>query len=115
MKKKATTLAVILVLSVLLSTPAYALQEATTCVPRLTFEGTTAYCDVIVSSPSNKISVTVQLWQDNTLVTSWPASATSILSFSETYPVVKGQTYTLKVTGTIAGIPFTGPEVSGVC
>ena len=83
--------------------------------PELTFDGTTANCEVRITSIGKQIRATLELWNGNALVDSWTVTATSRLVISETCTVVKGQTYTLKVSGTIAGEAFEGTPVSARC
>ena len=97
------------------STQALAAEKAVTVTPKLTFSGTTATCKVSVCQPGKTISATLELWHGSTCIASWSDTDTSHLVISKTKTVVSGQTYTLKVSGTIGGVPFTGTNVTGTC
>ena len=43
------------------------------------------------------------LWQGNTQIASWIGTGSSLVQMSEQCTVVKGQTYTLKVSFTVDG------------
>ena len=89
--------------------------RAVQVTPVLTFDGTTATCKVSVTAVGKTIEATLELWCGSTLVNSWTASASTRLIISETCTVVKGQTYTLKVSGTIGGEAFQGTPISSTC
>ena len=89
--------------------PAHAAEtRAIPVTPTLTFDGTTALCGVTVSSYGKNISVTLELWNGNTLVDAWSRSGTSVVTISERSIVTKGNTYTLKVSGTSGSDVITG-------
>jgi len=81
----------------------------------LSFSGTTANCSVYVVEPGVNITAVLSLWNGSTLVDSWSGSGATALVVSGSCPVVKGQTYTLKVTGTINGVLFVGTPVTATC
>lgn len=83
--------------------------------PVLTFDGTTANCYVSVTALGKPITATLELWHGNFCVATWSDSAASRLIISEECTVIKGETYTLKVSGTINGVSFTGTPVIGTC
>ena len=74
----------------------------------LFFSGTTANCNATVTDAGKELVVTLELWHGDDLVDSWPASGTGSVS-------VKGETYTLIVTGTADGKSFSSPPVSKTC
>ena len=82
--------------------------------PTLTFTGTTTHCRVSITEIGKSIEATFELWQGNTLVDSWVGSETYLV-IAGNHSVISGQTYTLKVTGTMDGIPFTGTPVTKKC
>lgn len=84
-------------------------------VPSLSFSGTTANCYVSITALGKPITATLELWHGSTCVDSWTGSATSRLIISQKCSVADGETYTLKVSGTIDGVSFTGTPVSGTC
>lgn len=95
--------------------PAYAIEAKSISVtPTLTFNGTTASCSVSVSSYGKSISVTLELWNGSTFVDSWSRDGVSVVTISEQCSVTKGKTYTLKVSGSVAGNPISG-SVSKTC
>lgn len=114
MKKRIIPLIIIFVF--LLSISANAVEaRATTIIPSLTFDGTTATCMVSVIDTGKSIKVTLELWCGNDFIDSWSESGTSRVIISEECSVIKGNTYTLKVSGTVDGKNFTGQPVSGKC
>lgn len=116
MKKSFVAMILILTMLVALGTSASAAEpRATQVTPELSFSGTTAYCKVTVTALGKQIVATLELWNGNTLVDSWTASASTRLVINETCTVIKGQTYTLKVSGTIGGVAFEGTPVSAKC
>ena len=114
MKKRISVVFVFLVLCMLVSIPAFAAQKASMVEPSLSFTGTTANCSVSITALGKTISATMELWHGSTRLASWSDNGTSLLSLSETYPVVSGLSYTLKVSGTIGSAPFN-TELSAVC
>ena len=83
--------------------------------PILSFSGTTAYCEIIVRSPGNNITVTLELWDGNTQVDSWSDSGSDEVIMSESCRVTSGERYTLKGHCTIDGTYYTLVPVSGTC
>lgn len=83
--------------------------------PVLSFNGTTANCEVEVYALGNSIDATMELWSGSSLVASWHKSGASIVLLNGSCTVTKGKTYTLKTYGTIDGVRFTGPSVSKTC
>lgn len=101
----------LLVLCILLlgAIPAHAVEtRAIPVTPTLTFDGTTALCGVTISSYGKNISVTLQLWNSNTLVDTWTQSGISAVTINEECDVARGNDYTLIISG------FAGSEtISG--
>lgn len=81
----------------------------------LDFKDTTAYCTAVVLDGTKNLNVTMTLWHGNTRVGSWSGSGNGRVSLRGTCQVVKGQTYTLIVTGTSNGVPFSSTPFSRVC
>ena len=102
-------------LSSLIITVVAAEPRATSYKPSLTFNGTTANCSITIIDIGKPISAVLELWHGSIRVAAWSGSATSRLIISEECTVTKGETYTLKVSGTISGVSFTGTSVTGVC
>jgi len=114
MKKKAFICVLAVAFAMGITATAIGLR-ATRITPTLTFSGTTATCEVRISAIGKEIDATLALWYGDTLVDSWSKSATSLLFISETHTVIRGRTYTLKVSGNIDGVAFTGLPVSATC
>lgn len=83
--------------------------------PELTFDGKTALCVFACSSFGDTITVTMKLWQGNTLVKSWVQTGTSSISISKTCEVSRLKMYTLEVSGTCGGVAFGPVSVSKRC
>lgn len=116
MKRKFVAVILILTMLAALGINASAAEaRATRVTPVLTFDGTSANCEVRITEFGKRIEATLELWQGNTLIDSWTGSASNRLIISETCTVVRGQTYTLKVSGTIGGEAFEGTPVSARC
>ena len=103
------TILVALCILLLGAIPAHAAEtRAIPVTPTLTFDGTTALCEALVSSYGKNITVTLELWDSNTLVDSWAKSGNSTVMISERCNVTSGKNYTLIVSG------FAGSErISG--
>lgn len=116
MKKKLVTLVLVLALFGAMGIKVVAAEpRATIATPTLTFDGTTANCEVRITDFGKQIVATLELWQGSTLIASWNGTASSRLVISETCTVTKGLTYTLKVNGTVGGVEFEETQVSGKC
>ena len=106
----------LLVFVLMLSTVASAAEaRAAKAVPSLSFEGTTANCAVSITDLGGEIKATLTLWNGNRVIDSWSGEGTSILHINGSCVVVKGVSYTLRVTGTIDGVPFETSAVYGTC
>lgn len=116
MKKRigAILLAAVILSSLAISAAA-AQPRTNDCTPILSFNGTTATCYVSITALGKPITATLELWHGSTRVAKWTGSATSRLIIDQDCAVTKGQTYTLKVSGTISGAAFTGTPVTGIC
>lgn len=113
MKKRVT--AMVLVPLFALSMTAYAAESrANKVIPSLTFDGTTANCEVLISDPGAEIEVTLTLYRTLSRIGSWSASGTSYVVINEECEVKNGLEYRLVATGTIDGVDFS-EEVTGTC
>ncbi len=83
--------------------------------PTLVFSNTTAQCSATYTSYGDAIELTLSLWQGNTLVESWSNSGDSYVSVQGNASVERGKTYTLKLSGTCAGISISATSVSKKC
>lgn len=72
----------------------------------LSFSGTTAVCKAVISS-AGQIDATMTLKQGNTVLDSWSGAGSSAVTLSGEHAVTKGVTYTLEVSGTANGVPFS--------
>lgn len=83
----------------------------------LTFNGTTAQCSCVIyaDNADDTIAATMKLWNGSQCVGTWSATDTSLLSLVETATVKRGQSYTLTVDYTIAGIAKPRLSTSGTC
>ena len=116
MKRKlmAVILAMVLVLTQGMAAHAAEIRS-TDVIPTLAFDGTTAECQVRITAPGKKIVATLELWCGTVLIDSWPGTASTLLVINGSGTVVKGRTYTLKVSGTIGGETFQGTPISATC
>lgn len=115
MKKQFVVLLCVTV--ILLSVTAHAMVQAEFCVPSLTFDGTTATCEVkvITESMSDQIEVTLSLWHGNQLIGTWSKEGTGYLRMAETAMVTTGNTYTLEVDLSINGEELDVLPISKKC
>lgn len=85
---------------------------------KLTFDGTTACCDVMIASTDLKgdISAVIKLMDGSTCINSWRKVAYGYLSFTDsTTSVEKGKSYTLTVTYSVNGITKPTLSTSATC
>lgn len=107
----------LIVLCILLlgAIPAQAAEtRAIPVTPTLTFDGTTAWCGVTVSSYGKNISVTLELWRSDILVDTWTKSGNSTVMISERCNVTSGKNYTLVVSG-ISGSETISGSITKRC
>ena len=116
MRKVLNIFVLILVVSLMVGTVAYAVETRAAKVSvNLSFSGTTANCNCTVTDINKTIDVTLELYDGSTRVGSWTAHGTGYASINECCSVTKGKSYTLTASGTIDGVPFSGYSVSKVC
>lgn len=115
MKKIALLMA--LLLFVLPITANAATPRSVNISPGIKFEGTIAYCSVLVTanSTNDEIKVVVKLWQGDRCIATWNASGTGFVNFSESKAVNKGTEYTLTADVTINGEKQPAMSFSGKC
>lgn len=109
MKKKLIPLmhVVLLLLSISVNAAGISIMSANAS-PSLTFNGTTATCKATVRDPSKQLNVTMELWCGSRLLDTWTGSGTSLVTVSGSYSgIQRGQTYTLRVSGTADGRAFS--------
>lgn len=113
MKKR--TIAIALILALLLSMSAYAIEPRDSGTLSLTFDGTTAVCKAVVSASGKKIVATMTLYEGSTRIASWPASGTSRVAITGKAEVEAGVEYRLTVSGTADGVAFSADSVYATC
>ena len=104
MKKR--ILAMVSVLILMLTIPAYAVQSrAPAVLPSLSFSGTKATCEVLVTADNymDDIYLEIELWRGSVKIEDWTVSGEGFIDFS----VAKGNTYTLKVYAEINNVEIT--------
>lgn len=111
-RKRLTALLLVLFMMIMTANATF---RAIRVVPTLTFSGSTATCEVVITDSGKVIDAAMDLWCGNTLIDSWSGSSTSRLILSGTHNVVSGQKYTLTVSGNINGVTFDGPSISKTC
>lgn len=85
---------------------------------QLTFDGTTACCDVTIATTDLKgdISAVIKLMDGSTCINSWRKAASGYLFFADsTTSVKKGKSYTLTVTYSIDGVTQPSLSTSATC
>lgn len=116
MRKVLNIVAVILVITLIAGSVAYAAETRMAEVSlSLSFQGTTATCSCSVFKVGKYIDATFELWDGSTRVGYWTKQGTGYVSIDETASVTRGNTCTLQASGTIDGVPFTSQPVSKVC
>lgn len=108
MKKR--ILAMVSVLILMLTIPAYAVQSrAPAVLPSLSFSGTKATCEVLVTADNymDDIYLEIELWRGSVKIEDWTVSGEGLIDFSKTASVAKGNTYTLKVYAEINNVEIT--------
>lgn len=108
MKKR--ILAMVSVLILMLTIPAYAVQSrAPAVLPSLSFSGTKATCEVLVTADNymDDIYLEIELWRGSVKIEDWTVSGEGFIDFSKTASVAKGNTYTLKVYAEINNVEIT--------
>ena len=113
MTKRITVLVLIVVL--LLTTSAFAETKAVNNKPSISFNGTTANCNVSLYYPNKCIKAKLSLYRGATLIASWSKSGTSKVVINGSHSVISGKPYTVKVTGTAGGQTLNIASVTKIC
>ena len=115
MRKVALLMAIVLVISLPLSVSAA--PRALSVYPTLSFNGTTATCEVYVLGNNNSehIEVTMKLMRGNYCEATWYADDYGYVYMLEYDTVTKGYTYDLVVTVTVNGVAKQPVSVSKTC
>ncbi len=116
-KKVLKIVSIVMVLTMLFSVSAFAAHvpgDEINATPRpiMRVIGSTATCSVKLTAPGKLIDATLTLTQGSTVIASWSDSAVGTLTLSGTATVTSGLTYTLTVSGTIDGVPFTPASIT---
>ena len=104
-----------LVVVLMLTVSANAAFSIKSVMPSLSLDisGGTAQCSALVRESGKRISVTMELWSDSTLLATWTGSGTNYATASGSYAgVQRGKTYTLKAYGTADCRAFTVTPIS---
>ena len=112
------TVALLLVIVLVLSTAVFAAEtRAQPASLSLSFNGSTATCDVFASASNmnHSISATIKLYRGNTCLHTWTVSDTGYLDFSETWAVTSGYTYKLTADLTINGTTYPTVSTTRMC
>lgn len=115
MKRRFAAAILACLMTVALVTSAYAAEARAVLTPSLTFSGTTAYCEIKIVQFGAVIDATLELWSGNTLLASWSGTGTSRVIISKTKTVTRGQSYTLKVHGTVGDETIDAPSITKTC
>jgi hypothetical protein len=116
MRRYVAAVILILAMFTMLGATAAAVESRTDrAKPTLTFDGTTALCQVTVTEFGKEIFATLELWQGKRFIASWSDSATTRLEISKRCAVESGLLYTLTANGTIDGEPFEEASVTVRC
>lgn len=115
--KKRICLAIAAV-AIVLTISAQALEpRAISAVPILSFRGTTACCSVICRgmSDSDKINVTLTLYQGKTPLNSWSGSGTGRVDVSGEHEAISGNSYELVVSYSVNGKLQPSASTTNTC
>lgn len=109
----AFALALVLVSGTLIMSASAATPRMTIVSPGLRFTGTTAHCDVSVTSDksTDEITATIKLWNGSSCVATWYDIAYGTLSFYATRTVNLNTTYVLTVDATVNGVSYPTASV----
>lgn len=109
------TIGIVLCFCMLLSLSAFAAEGRVAVGPRLSFNGTTATCEVTITAYTCDIDATVELWCGRTLIGSWHQTGQNAIVLTKKCEVESGKSYTLTVNGTIDGKSFDEVSTTKKC
>lgn len=78
---------------------------------QLSYNGNEAVCTADIRG-AGRIEAQMELWQGTTQVFAWSGVQNNHLAFDESCDVLAGCVYTLKLNGTINGVPFQELQVT---
>lgn len=96
----------VVIIALLLATPAYAVStRLISVVPDIQFSGTNATCMVRIAAnkTTDKISATMELWHDDEMIDSWSGVGYGLLKLEGDATVRKNETYQLTVSYSVNG------------
>lgn len=96
----------IIAIALLLATPAYAVStRLISVVPDIQFSGTNATCmaRIVGDRTTDRISATMELWQDDEMIDSWSGVGYGYLKLEEDATVRRYETYQLTVSYSVNG------------
>lgn len=114
---KRRILCLLVVMTMILSIPAYAASpRAIMVAPDITFDGTEAECTVRITAnnASDRIVATMELWQGSALIDSWSGNGQWTLKLNGTADVQRNKTYTLIIEYSVNGVTQTPAYFSKV-
>ena len=116
MKKRGCTITAVVIL-ILAMTVQVAIARAKTPTAQLEFIDSTAYCYGYVegNNSSNRVTISMALWQGNTRIAFWSDIGTGSVELNKSVVVTKGQTYRLVVNGIVAGTVLQETVATGTC
>lgn len=96
----------LVIIALLLATPAYAVStRLISVVPDIQFNGTNATCmvQIVGDRTTDKISATMELWQDDEMIDSWSGVGYGYLKLEGDATVRRYETYQLTVSYSVNG------------
>lgn len=96
----------VVLIALLLATPAYAVStRLISVVPDIQFSGTNATCmvQIVGDRTTDRISATMELWQDDEMIDSWSGVGYGFLILEGDATVRKYETYQLAVSYSVNG------------
>lgn len=119
MKKTALVLALFLILSIpttaFAATPEDISPFVLSIYPQIDFDGGTATCTatVIGDKTTDRISITMKLWQDSSCIATWSTTGIGYMRFSQSHDIAEGLQYKLTVDVTLNGIAKPTVSIMG--
>ena len=105
----------VVLIALLLATPAYAIStRLISVVPDLQFNGTNANCmvQIVGDRTTDKISATMELWQGNEMIDSWSGLGYGFLKLDGDATVRRNATYKLTVSYSVNGTTKTPVSIN---
>lgn len=115
MKKRIYALALAVILLFCFTTSSLAAMNEVQITPVLSYTGTTANCMVTITEAGKYVDATLTLKYGSIPIDSWQKAQMHGVSIYGTAHVTSGHSYTLEVSGTIDGIPFSSVPVTVYC